>query len=469
MGKSPAESSAPLRPPPRGAATAFSLFGIPVQVTSSFWIIAVLFGLSGAGGSESAGRSVAYAAIWTAIVFVSIVLHELGHALTARAFGAKPTITLHGLGGLTRFDAAKMSRAESWLVSFAGPGTGLAIGALLWLFTHSQPLGQETEQVVRLILFVNVGWSLINMLPVVPFDGGHMMAAFLGPRHALLTAIISAAVGLAAAVGGFVFLRSPWMAVLFGSATVSAVRQMGLIWRFRADRKAGLDAELAKARAAVASGDAQGVIAIAENIVTRARTPLTRNGGLLALAWAQASLGRSVAARELIERLERGVPVDAYLLAAVEDALGSPEGARARLEAARQAGVKDADATKLLIDLYARDGQLSRAVDVATQELDVLGRDAALSVLVEAMARGAYVSAADLAARMFELYGEAADGLAEARASALAGNRARVLHVLEQLTKQHHAAIASIRDDAAFESLRGDDRFEQLLRPLGQT
>ena len=201
MGKSPAESSAPLRPTPRGAATAFSLFGIPVQVTSSFWIITVFFGLYSAGGSESPGRSVANAAIWTAIVFVSIMLHELGHALTARAFGAKPTITLHGLGGLTRFDAGKMSRAESWLVSFAGPGVGLAIGVLLWSVTRSQPLGQETEQVVRLILFVNVGWSLINMLPVVPFDGGHMMAAMLGPRHALLTTVVSACVGLAAAVG----------------------------------------------------------------------------------------------------------------------------------------------------------------------------------------------------------------------------------------------------------------------------
>jgi hypothetical protein len=53
---------------------------------------------------------------------------------------------------------------------------------------------------------------------------------------------------LAAAVGGFVFLKSPWMAVLFGGATVSAIRQIGLIWRFRADPQGGLDAGLAKAR-----------------------------------------------------------------------------------------------------------------------------------------------------------------------------------------------------------------------------
>jgi len=424
MEKPPVESAAPLRPLPRGVAGAFSLFGIPVRVTSSFWIIAILFGMSGAGGSATAGRGLAYAAIWTAIVFVSITLHELGHALTARAFGAKPTITLHIMGGLTQFEGAKMSRAASWLVSFAGPAVGLVLGLLLQLATHSRQLGPDIRQIVLSILWVNIGWSLINLLPVVPFDGGHMMAALLGPRHALLTAVVSAVVGSAAASAGFIYLGSPWIAILFGSATVNAVRQARQIWLFAADRRAGLDAELVKARAAVASGDAAAAVAIAENIVARSRTPLTRNGAFLTLAWAQAVLGRAVAARELIERLERGVPVDAYLLAAVEDALGSPEAARARLETSRQQGVKDVDATKLLIDLYARDGQLSRAIGVATEELDVLGPHAGRAVLSEAMAKGAYEAAATLAARMFEAYGDPSDAVIEARASALSGKRA---------------------------------------------
>jgi Zn-dependent protease len=464
MGKVPADSSAPLRPAPPGVGTAFSLFGIPVRVTSSFWFIAVAFGLFGAGGSANAAKGLAYAVVWAGIVFISIMLHELGHALTARAFGAKPTITLHGLGGLTLYEGGRMSRAATWLVSFAGPAVGLILGLLLLAATHRQTLGDEARHVVDSFLWVNIGWSIINLLPVVPFDGGHMMAAFLGPRHALMTALISGFVGFAAAAAGLVFLRSPWIAVLFGSATIGAVRQVQQIWRLGADSKAGLDGELEKARAAVSRGDPTGALATAETIVAQARTARTRNGAILALAWAQASLGRPVAARELIERLDGSAPIDVYLLAAVEDALGSPERASARLEAARQEGLKDVDAIKLLIDLYARDGQLSRAVDVAAQELEVLGREAASAVLAEAVTREAHVAAANLAARMFEVYGDPADAFAEARLQALGGNRVRALELLERLTRQDPVKAAAIGSDPAFASLRGDDRFEELLR-----
>src|SRR5258708_23469115 len=295
MGKSPAESSAPLPSTPRRGGAAFSLFGIPVTVMSSFWVIAVLFGLRGVAGGSNPGSGIAHALIWAAIVFVSIMFHELGHALTARAFGAKPSITLHAMGGLTHYEGGKMSRAQSWLISFAGPAVGLTLGILLFLATRAQPMGHETRNIVTSILWVNIGWSLINMLPVVPFDGGHMLAAFLGPRHALLTAIISAVVGSAAAAAGLLYLNSPWIAVLFGSASLGAVRQVRRVWYFGADLKAGLDAELVRARAGVARGDAEDVLVIARTVAARAHAPVIRNGATLAMAWAQATLVPPVA------------------------------------------------------------------------------------------------------------------------------------------------------------------------------
>src|SRR5690242_1597681 len=118
MATTPSSSSTELvRQPGRGIG--FSLFGVPVRIASSFWFIAILFGTQGVGRSASSEKALAEALIWTAIVFVSILLHEFGHATAARAFGAEPSITLHALGGLTFFEARGMSRPQRWLVSFA--------------------------------------------------------------------------------------------------------------------------------------------------------------------------------------------------------------------------------------------------------------------------------------------------------------------------------------------------------------
>jgi Zn-dependent protease len=415
----PAESSPPEHPTRRGPPGTFSLLGVPIRVASSFWIIAFLFGMSGAGASANAVRGFVNALAWTTIVFVSIVLHELGHALTARAFGARPAITLHGMGGLTHFEGARITRSQSCLISFAGPAVGLVLGLALYAATRGQTLGPDAHEMVVTILWVNIGWSIINLLPVVPFDGGHIMAAFLGPRHVLSAALVSAVVGSMVAVWGL-GNQLYWIALLFGSATVSAIRQVRRLWSGRADWKAGLEADVARARLGIARGDAEEVLALSQNIVARARSPLTKNAGLLSLAWAHATLGRAVAARELVEKMDRSVPSDSYLLAALEDALGSPERARARLEAERLQGVKQAASIKLLIDLYARDGQLSRAVELATEELETLGRDDARAVLSAALAQGAYVAAAALAARLVEVYGDPSDD--EARALAHAGD-----------------------------------------------
>ena len=91
-------------------------------------------------------------------------------------------------------------------------------------------------------------------------------------------------------------------------------------------------------------------------------------------------------------------------MAAVEDALGSPERARAWLEAERRQGVKRIESIKLLIDLYARDGDLERAVQLAADSVDVLSEQDARAVLAAAVEGGASVEAARLASAIERAY-----------------------------------------------------------------
>jgi len=397
MAPTPSSSSTEYaRQPGRGFG--FSLFGVPVRIASSFWIIAILFGMQDVGQSGSSGKAIFDALTWTAIVFVSILLHEFGHATAARAFGAEPSITLHALGGLTQFEPRGMSRPKRWLVSFAGPAAGLAFGVAVYMGARWLPPGTPFAAIVRSVLWINIGWSLINLLPVLPFDGGQMLSAFLGPRRELWTAVISGVVGTAVALLGYFRLNNLWIAFLFGSAAVGAIRQVRWLWLSKADRDAGLEEELGRARAAIARGDADQVLRHADDIIGRARTNAIKNAGLLVQAWAQATLGRRAEARATIERLERDTPTDPYLVAAVEDALGSPERARAWLEAERRQGIRRTESVKLLIDLYARGGELERAVDLATESLDVLSEEDARAVLAAGVGAGASNETARLAA-----------------------------------------------------------------------
>ena len=462
------------RPSPPGARLVrshFSLFGIPVRVASSFWIISLLSGIAW-DNPRHAGPDLAGAVTWAAVVFVSILLHELGHALVARAFGAKPNITLYAMGGLTSYQGARMSRVQETVISAAGPGAGIALGGAVWLATQSLHLAGNPRLLVSQILWVNIGWSVINLLPVVPFDGGHILAAVLGPRRALTTAVISAVVGSAVAAAGVFYVGNLWLAFIFGGASMTAVGQVRYGWQAASDRRRGLEGELVRARSAMAAGEAEEVLRIGTDVVARARTSVVRNGGLLAIAWAEATRGKAILARQTLERLERGTPVDPYFLAAVEDALGSPVRARAILEAARQQGAKSADSTKLLIDLWARDGDMDRATQLATEDADMLGPIDARAVFSAALQSGAHHPAAELAARLYTLYGDPSDALDEARAFALAGDRSRAIDLLETLANgERVASTKSGRtlepggwvSDPAFATLRGDERFQRLV------
>src|SRR5262245_55219146 len=100
------------------------IFGIPISVDLSFFMIAVVL------GAPRLSRP-ALLAQWVAVVLVGVVVHELGHALVGRVFGLKPRIHLYGMGGLTTWEAGReLSPLRSVAVSLAGPFAGFGLAAL---------------------------------------------------------------------------------------------------------------------------------------------------------------------------------------------------------------------------------------------------------------------------------------------------------------------------------------------------
>src|SRR5205814_369500 len=118
--------------------------------------------------------------IWVVCVFFSILIHELGHALTAQAFGWPPHIVLYSFGGYASFTPTwGHTTGRSILVLFAGPGAGFLFYAVirgveqLLILKHVE-LGPDGYIALRYLEFINLWWGLVNLLPVYPLDGGQI-------------------------------------------------------------------------------------------------------------------------------------------------------------------------------------------------------------------------------------------------------------------------------------------------------
>ena len=155
----------------------FRVFGFPVRVDPMFFIIVLLLGLS-------THASVGGIGAWFAVVFVSILMHELGHAFAARAVGADSIgIELQSMGGLTAYRPRRsLSRLEQIGVSLAGPFAGFALGTAAFLLAHILDVSttRSGDNVILFdLLWVNFGWGLFNLVPVLPLDGGMVMQNLL--------------------------------------------------------------------------------------------------------------------------------------------------------------------------------------------------------------------------------------------------------------------------------------------------
>jgi Zn-dependent protease len=209
-------------PAPTAYDLRFRLLGIPVRVHPLFWLVTALLG--GVGR-----RDVPDVLLWMACVFVSILVHEFGHGLMGRAFGYRSEIALHGMGGLCDSEGYRQSPRERLAVIAAGPGAGLAFCGLVLLaallvygvrpldgiallgigpgnpmaaLVKLSPAGRYVSLGVLFLVEINLLWSLINLAPIWPLDGGQLMRVGLGmaspshgPRWAHVVSLLVAGVG----------------------------------------------------------------------------------------------------------------------------------------------------------------------------------------------------------------------------------------------------------------------------------
>ncbi len=148
----------------------FRIFGFPVQVHFSFWIIALLLGMS--------LRNPLYIVMWVVVVFGSVLLHELGHAVLMARYGRYPWIELRSMGGATMSARnTLLTHGQEILLNLAGPLAGFLLGGIVYGLSLLLPPGAPiyVRVFVSLLMWVNIGWGIFNLLPILPLDGGNVM------------------------------------------------------------------------------------------------------------------------------------------------------------------------------------------------------------------------------------------------------------------------------------------------------
>lgn len=189
----------------------FTIFKIPVRVEPSFWIVIGLLGILSSQNNPS--EMLVNAGLFVFVAFISILIHELGHALMIKKYGLPTEIVLASFGGYATHPAGILTRMQSFLVTLAGPLLQGSIGFLVFfLYTNNYIEVPNNKMSLMVIYFyvVSMFWAVFNCVPVLPLDGGRMLEAALGPRRIKLTLVISmvsaAGVGIYGLMNGYVFV-----------------------------------------------------------------------------------------------------------------------------------------------------------------------------------------------------------------------------------------------------------------------
>ena len=192
----------------------FSFRGIPVYVQLWYFLLLAFFCF---------GQDWQSGLVLAACVTVSLLVHEFGHALVADKYRLNPTVILHGWGGLCAHERAEKDTHDAYIVA-AGPAAGFGLGLLTLAITLLIPpeflvVRPLLTQVLMNLLWINIIWSIFNIIPLWPLDGGQLLRLavlrFTTPQIGEKI-VHGIGIGIAAlyTLAAFVFLQNGFMMLI---------------------------------------------------------------------------------------------------------------------------------------------------------------------------------------------------------------------------------------------------------------
>ncbi len=437
----------------------FGLLGFKIHIQPGFWVIALLL-----VGSKH--RSFAENISLVAIVFASILVHELGHAIAARRAGLDPIIQIHMFGGITRWiPLGPITRGRAIGIAMAGPAAGMLLAALsvvaLLLLPHSAAARTmpQLHQALVTLGRVNGFWSVVNLLPIMPFDGGQILTQLLGPKRRVMAARVSLVVGCITATLLF-RLGLPVAAVVFG---VTAVMQFVIAMRAMHGNAAvdevRLELLLTQARRALEQGETDSAEKTAETVIELSSVLERRRQAAEVFAWAALAQGQYQKARRVLDLLTCG-PLDPLLQAAILEADGDAERAIACLRQARVVGDDRPQLAASLVRLLLAADRYGEAALTTIQILDHITEEEARRVMTACREGGRPVPAAELGMAMFSQSGDVNDIAWAIVSYSASGNRDAVGKALAVAIERHITA-KQLLDSPAFETIAADGELRQ--------
>ena len=293
----------------------FTVAGIPVHVQPVFFFVIIFIGLAYLSQPV-------YLATWVVIATASILLHEFGHAFAFRGFGLRPSVTLHGMGGVTQAaagpDDPPFTPVRSIITSAAGPLAALALVGLPalwyaqqkgydpWLAIHRAEIGSGSrgyartpgaEIVLSQLIYINIGWSLLNLIPVLPLDGGNITASaceLVTPRNGRRIAnVLSIPISIALALWGWNngYVVAPVFALMFiGINVVDLARS----------KDDTADKELVESVRSLIAYDPTAAEQLARSVLARRPTGERLRWATELTAWCRLAVGDLAGARHVI-------------------------------------------------------------------------------------------------------------------------------------------------------------------------
>ncbi len=178
--------------------------------------------------------------LFTLLLFGCVVLHEYGHALTARRYGIKTRdITLYPIGGVARLERMPDKPIQELWVALAGPAVNVVIAAILlgWLiFSNTlEPLANLSVTggpLIERLMLVNISLVLFNLIPAFPMDGGRVLRALLALRLEYTLATQIAAVigqGMALLLGFIGLFSNPFLLFIAFFVWIGAGQEASMV------------------------------------------------------------------------------------------------------------------------------------------------------------------------------------------------------------------------------------------------